>query len=109
MDAFDSEIELVDAAAQGTLKAVAVAEEEDVVGWAEAITQWMEQNGNIESISLIQLQQKLRMPMIEVWLGLLLYQEHPFQLEQCDELYSVDGVWVTRQAVINSPEQTHFL
>jgi hypothetical protein len=98
LEAFSSEIELMETQAQAVSGAIAVTEAEDVAGWAAVITQWMEQNGNIEAISLIQLQQKLGMPLIEVWLGLLLSQEHPFQLEQCVELYSLDGIWVTRQS-----------
>lgn len=96
-DAFDSEIELVEAKAQEESAAMASSEEEDVEGWARAIAQWMHRRGNLEAISLVQLQQELRMPMIEVWLGVLLSQNQPYEWEQRGELYSLQGIWLRQK------------
>ncbi len=94
LEAFDSEIELVEAQAQAQSRAMAVAHDEDVSAWASAIARWMEQRDNAEAISLVQLQQELRIPMVEVWLGLLLSDKHSFLLEQRSEFYTLEGVWV---------------
>lgn len=94
LEAFDSEIELVEAVAHATSAAMALAEEEDVPGWARVIAQWMQQKDDAEAISLDQLQQELRMPVVEVWMGVLLSQEQQFELEQRGEFYSVHGVWL---------------
>lgn len=97
LEAFDSEIELVEAGAQGTSAAMAVAEEEDVVEWAEAIARWMQQRGTAEAVSLVQLQQELEMPMVEVWLGVLLSQKQQFKFEQRGEFYSLQGIWLRQR------------
>jgi hypothetical protein len=43
-----------------------------VVEWASAIAQWLKPRQSSEPVSLLQLQQRLGLPMVEVWLGLLL-------------------------------------
>ncbi len=50
-------------------QALSVAHDEDVFGWRDAITYWMQHQGH--KVSLWQLQQALDMPLVEVWLGLL--------------------------------------
>jgi len=46
-----------------------------------------------EPVSLIQLQQSLGLPMVEVWMGLLLSpQQHEW--EQRGEFYSQDMLWI---------------
>jgi len=97
LEAFESEIELVEAQAQAQSAAMAVAHDEDVVGWARAISWWMEWNNPGEAVSLMQLQQGLGIPLVEVWMGLLLSQEHN-ELEQQGEFYDADGIYLRRCA-----------
>jgi hypothetical protein len=47
-----------------------LAEKENIPKWQQVIALWIEQHRG-ESISLLQLQQSLSMPLVEVWLGLL--------------------------------------
>lgn len=93
LEAFDSEIELVEAQAQAQSAAMVGAHNEDVAGWGNAIARWMEQRGDAEAISLVQLQQELRIPMVEVWLGLLLSQQQ-YEWEQRAEFYEPQGIWL---------------
>jgi len=93
LEAFESEIELVEAQAQAQSAAMAVAHDEDVVGWGRAIAQWMAEQELAEPVSLIQLQQSLGLPMVEVWMGLLLSQQH-YEWEQKGEFYSQDMLWI---------------
>ncbi|ABA24899.1 conserved hypothetical protein (plasmid) [Trichormus variabilis ATCC 29413] len=66
-----------------------LAGDEDVDKWRGAIAHYLtEVKGEI---ALPKLQRKLKMPMVEVWLGLLL---GGFGLEQCGEFYENDNVWV---------------
>ena len=63
---------LVEQQEQDALRAItlAVAHEEDVSAWISAIRQYLSQQP--DSVSLIDLQRSLEMPVVEVWLGLLL-------------------------------------
>jgi hypothetical protein len=66
-----------------------LAGDEDVQKWQTAIAQYLV---NIKGeISLIKLQNGLKMPMVEVWLGLLL---GGFQLEQRGDFYNSQNIWV---------------
>jgi hypothetical protein len=58
--------------------------EEDPIGWAATIAQWMKANSAQEQVSLTNLFRELPMPWVEIWLGLLLGQ---FELEQIGEFY----------------------
>jgi hypothetical protein len=71
-------------------QALAVAHNEDVSAWVEAITNWSNQHG-VEAISLLELWQGLRMPLIEVWLGLLL---GGYRLESCGAFYDASQIQV---------------
>ncbi|MCU0566648.1 MAG: hypothetical protein MUF49_08635 [Oculatellaceae cyanobacterium Prado106] len=71
-------------------QALSVAHDENVSTWQEAIACWMQQQ-NLETLPLLQLQQALKMPLIEVWLALLLGGYH---LEQRQEFYETTGIWV---------------
>jgi len=93
LEGFESEIELVEAQAQAQSVAMAVAHDEDVVGWAAAISRWMAEQELAEPVSLIQLQQSLGLPMVEIWMGLLLSQQH-YEWEQRGEFYSQDMLWI---------------
>lgn len=54
----------------------------------------MEPKCDGEAVSLIQLQQALGMPLVEVWLGLLLADQGQYLLEQRGDFYSLPGIWV---------------
>ncbi|MDZ7963269.1 MAG: hypothetical protein RMY34_36370 [Aulosira sp. DedQUE10] len=66
-----------------------LAGDEDVQKWQSAIAHYLLQIQG--EISLIKLQGALKMPMIEVWLGLLL---GGFTLEQRGDFYSSQSIWV---------------
>jgi len=94
LEAFDSEIEAVEAEAQHQLDALSTAHEEDVSGWTGAIARWLELRQNSEPVSLIQLQQVLKISLVEVWLGLLLAQEQQHELKQQGDFYDAEGIWL---------------
>lgn len=71
-------------------RALGVAHEEDVTAWVEGINRWMQSSAR-SSVSLLELQRSLEMPLVQVWLALLL-GEYP--LEQRGEFYEVQQVWV---------------
>ncbi|MCW5318203.1 hypothetical protein GTQ43_32040 [Nostoc sp. KVJ3] len=66
-----------------------LASDEDVQKWQSAIAKYLTQVKG--EISLTQLQGGLKMPMVEVWLGLLL---GGFTLEQRGDFYHSQNVWV---------------
>lgn len=94
LEAFDTEIELVETQAQANSGAVSVAHSEDVNAWASAITLWFAQQEPSEPVSLVQLQQQLGMPVVEVWMGLLLSQEQQYEWQQQVEFYDPQGISV---------------
>jgi hypothetical protein len=67
-------------------RVLALAHDEDVSAWARAIAQWMRQQP-LSSVRLMELQQALSMPLVEIWLALLLGS---FHLEQQGEFYSTE-------------------
>lgn len=71
-------------------EALAVAHEEDVSAWAAEITEWMSQNV-LESVRLLELQQALNKPLVQIWLTLLLSGHH---LEQKGEFYEPASIWL---------------
>lgn len=66
-------------------QSLSVAHDEDISAWQQAIAHWMQQHQN-EKISLLQLQQALSMPLVEVWLGLL-HSSTPYQWDDMGEFY----------------------
>lgn len=70
---------------------LAVAHDEDVRRWSQAIDQWL-QAAPEQSIAFAQLCNCLAMPWVEVWLGLLL---GGFALEQRGEFYG-SSIWIKR-------------
>lgn len=70
--------------------ALAVAHDEDVSAWINAIVQWM-QADHAPEISLLELQRSLKMPLVEVWLALLL---GGYQVEQRGDFYQRDSIWI---------------
>jgi len=69
-----------------------LAEQECVSEWVGAIALWMQQHCRSQSVSLLELQQELGMPMVEVWLGLL--QGQQYELKQCGDFYDPRGIWI---------------
>ncbi len=69
-----------------------VAHSEPISEWVEAISAWMQQNCRSQAVSLVELQQGLELPMVEVWLGLL--QGQQYKLKQCGDFYDPRGIWV---------------
>ena len=63
----------------------ALAEQENIPLWQQAIAQWIGQQGS-KKVSLEQLQQSLGMPLVEVWLGLL-HSPTPYQWDSQEEFY----------------------
>jgi len=92
LEVFDTEIELVEAQAGEASGVVSVAHTEDVTAWAGAIARWLQQRSSTEPVSLLELQQGVGMPLVEVWLGLLLRNEG-IVLEQRGRFYS-PYIWV---------------
>jgi hypothetical protein len=73
--------------------ALAVAHDEDILGWCQAIAHWIEQHRG-EKVSLLQLQQALSMPLVEVWLGLL-HSPTPYHWDGTREFYRDAGdTWI---------------
>jgi hypothetical protein len=66
-----------------------LAHRENVEEWSRAIANYLHYTKS--PIQLLELQQALKMPMVEVWLGLLLGN---FSLRQQGDFYSTQNVWV---------------
>ena len=62
-----------------------LAEQENIPLWQSAIARWINQHQS-EKVSLLQLQQALGMPLVEVWLGLL-HSPTPYQWDDTGEFY----------------------
>ncbi|MEX0272256.1 hypothetical protein AB3R30_24365 [Leptolyngbyaceae cyanobacterium UHCC 1019] len=73
-------------------QALALAHDEDVSAWAEAIARWMREY-QVSTIPLIQLQQSMGIPLIQLWLTLLLGDQ--FVFEQRGSFYDLSGVWIS--------------
>lgn len=80
-------IEIEDVAVQNPLN---VAHDENVTGWIQQIQQCLDCS-NRSKVSLLELVQITKLPLVKVWLALLLGN---CRLEQQQEFYSVDGIWV---------------
>ena len=71
-------------------QAISTAHTENVSSWIEAIAQCI--GSNFSPIRLIDLQQALQLPIVEVWLGLLLGD---FKLEQRGGFYDSNEIWIS--------------
>jgi hypothetical protein len=71
-------------------RAISTAHAEDVSSWIEAIAQCITDNSH--PICLKDLQKTLKLPIVEIWLGLLLGD---FKLEQRGSFYDSNGIWVS--------------
>ena len=67
-----------------------LAHGENVEEWSKAIDQYLQRFGS--TIRLPDLQQALKMPIVELWLGLLL---GGYPLEQQGEFYNRQTLWIT--------------
>ena len=67
--------------------ALASAHDEDISTWTKAIAHQIQHSGS-KPVSLLQLQQALEIPMIEIWLGLLLGGQEQYQWEIGEEFYN---------------------
>ena len=77
---------------------VELAGNEQVSQWSAAISDWMQQHSCSERVSLLQLQQVLGLPLVEVWLGLLLSSQHQYDWEQRGDFYSEAGeIWLKQR------------
>lgn len=74
-------------------QAMGMAHDEDVSSWIETIAQWMADH-QVATIQLVQLQQAVRMPLIQLWLALLLGE---FAIEQHGDFYETQQIWVLRR------------
>lgn len=76
--------------------ALEVAHDEDVSAWCEAIAHWMQQHQGTK-VSLLQLQQALSMPLVEVWLGLL-HSPLPYQWDGTGDFYrAARDLWIGKR------------
>ncbi len=74
-------------------RAMEIAHDEDISTWTGAIAQWMEAQ-NISTIPLVQLQQSIEMPLIQLWLALLF---GGYAIEQRGEFYETGQIWILRR------------
>ena len=80
-------------------QAIALAHDENVSEWGAAISVRLGELGRSSSdgvqvsVSLLELQRAIEMPLVQVWLGLLL---NGFEVEQRGEFYDTDQVWILR-------------
>lgn len=87
-----SVLDMIDALEDAELKsqALAVSHSENVSDWVKALA---DKQGKSPQ-RLVDLQQQLRMPLIEVWIAALL---GGFQIEQRGSFYQTQEVWVSRR------------
>ncbi len=76
---------------------VKLAGNEQVSQWSAAISDWIQQRSGSERVSLLQLQQALGLPLVEIWLGLLLSSQHRYDWEQRGDFYSDAGEILLKQ------------
>lgn len=71
-----------------------LAGKENISAWQSAIAHCMQQHQGAK-VSLLQLQQALNMPLVEIWLGLL-HSPTPYQWEGAGEFYrEARDIWIT--------------
>jgi hypothetical protein len=70
--------------------AMAVAHGEDVSAWVGAIAEGIQAMGG-KTVTLLELQGAIGMPLVQMWLALLL---SGYELEQRGEFYEVGTIWV---------------
>lgn len=91
-------LELLDGDTSAYVETIAVAHDENASLWIGAIAHYLQTRPDVSNarISLLDLQQALNQPLIEVWLGLLLGES--LHLEQIDpDFYSLNGLYIVPQ------------
>ena len=76
---------------------VELAGNEQVSQWSTTISNWIQQHSCSERVSLLQLQQALGLPLVEIWLGLLLSSGHQYGWETSGDFYSDAGEILLKQ------------
>ncbi|PSB46471.1 hypothetical protein [Chamaesiphon polymorphus] len=71
--------------------ALDTAHEEDISNWGATIRSRLEELGR--EVSLLELQESIEMPLVQMWLALLL---NGMRLEQRGDFYQTEQVWVLR-------------
>ena len=71
-------------------RAISTAHTKNVSAWMEAIAQCITNNSH--PICLKDLQKTLKLPIVEIWLGLLLGD---FKLEQRGSFYDSNEIWIS--------------
>ena len=71
--------------------AVDAAHTESISEWGAAISDRLDECG--QSVSLLELQRSVDLPLVQVWLGLLL---NGFEIEQRGDFYDTNRVWILR-------------
>ena len=71
-------------------QAISTAHTENISAWIEAISFYIA--NNFSPMRLIDLQQALQLPIVEIWLGLLLGN---FKLEQRGSFYDSNEIWIS--------------
>ena len=71
-------------------QAISTAHAEDISAWVETIAQCITNNSH--PICLKDLQKSLKLPIVEIWLGLLLGD---FKLEQRGNFYDSNEIWIS--------------
>ena len=71
-------------------QAISTAHAEDISAWVEAIEYCIINNSS--PIRLLDLQKALKLPIVEIWLGLLLGN---FKLEQRGSFYDSNEIWIS--------------
>lgn len=74
--------------------ALAMAHSENPSAWMAAVAGWMQAATEmaVDSVSLLELQRSLNLPLIELWLALLL---GGYRLESRGGFYETEQIWIT--------------
>jgi hypothetical protein len=96
-------LDLLEEEASVYAEAIAVAHAEDVTVWIEAIAHYLgtqvgtQMKDAVARVSVLEVQQALNRPLIEVWMGLLLGENA--HLEQIDpDFYALSGLYIIFQS-----------
>jgi len=87
--------------AEQDLEPVDLSHAENVSDWIEQIQAWLEQHP--EPIQLVKLHHQLRLPCVELCLGVLL---GGFHLEQRGSFYELDAIWVAPHPNGQAPQSS---
>ena len=73
---------------------MALAHDEKVSEWGATISLRLDEwDKPQQSVSLLELQRSVEMPLVQVWLALLL---NGFEIEQRGDFYDTEQVWILR-------------